>query len=344
MLTAQTIERLNAPELLRIRETHMQRLQAVFAGEDAEDSAFVLCGVDAGGVFMPALDDPQTFIHDRLNILAQSADILRDSRVFRPLAMSTNIYGVHFSDSIFGAEVIYHDEQWQVKLLQRKVGDLAPPELALSASWLLGQAMATIYRNAQLAVPLYGPPCFASALNVGINLYGEELLVAMMTDPDDAQHDLQVINDTLTAEHRWQQHFLPPAQMQQACPADRTQPPGFGQICGCSTQLLSRELYRDFIAPLDDALLFTYAHGGMIHLCGAHTQHIPTWRDIPSFRAFQLNDRAVGDLQQYFTGLRDDQILYLNPCEEMPLERIMEITRGHRVVIIANLQEPPKKR
>lgn len=344
MLTEETIDRLNDPELVNTREMHMQRLQAVFTGEDHSDSAFVLCGVDGGSVYMPGKDEPETFIHDRLNTLALSADALRDARVFRPMAMSTNIYGVHFSDSIFGAEVIYHDEQWQVKLLQHTVGNLAPPELTRSATWQLGKAFATIYRDAQLAVPLYGPPCFASVLNVGINLYGEELLVAMMTAPDDARHDLAVINDTLITEHRWQQHSLPPAQMQQGCPADRTQPPGFGQICGCSTQLLSREVYRDFIAPLDDALLSAYAHGGMIHLCGAHTQHIPTWRDIPSFRAFQLNDRAAGDLQQYFTGLRDDQILYLNPCEEMPLERIMDITRGHRVVIVANLQEPPKKR
>jgi len=180
-------------------------------------------------------------------------------------------------------------------------------------------------------------------LNIGVNLYGEELLVAMMTDPDAVAHDLAVINDVLKTMHRWYQANLSRAQLQQVVPGARTQPPGFGQLCGCTTQLLSREVYRDFIAPLDNALLSAYPHGGMIHLCGGHTQHIPTWREYPSFRAFQLNDRAAGDLALYYHGLRDDQVLYVNPCPEMPVEQIMAITGGRRVVIVDDLPEPPKK-
>ena len=106
-------------------------------------------------------------------------------------------------------------------------------------------------------------------------------------------------------------------------------------MCGCSTQLLSPELYRDFIAPLDDRLLSVYPHGGMIHLCGAHTQHIPVWRDMQSLRAIQLNDRAAEDLAYYFNNLRNDQILYVNPCDTMPIDRILAITGGRRTVLVA---------
>ena len=344
MLADQTRERLNDPELVRIRDEHMRRLQTIFDGVDKEDTAFVLAGVDGGGAFIPWQGDPLSFYHDKLNALAEHADALRNTRIFRPMAMTTNLYGVHFSDATFGAKVILHEGQWQSMLLTNRVGELPPPDLTRNTTWHLAQQVAEIYRDAQLSVPFYGVPGIASVLNVGINLYGAELLVAMLTDPEDARHDLAIINATLMDMHRRQQYLLPAAQMQQGCPGDRIQPPGFAQICGCSTQLLSRELYRDFIAPLDTALLAAYPHGGLIHLCGGHTQHIPTWRGIPAFRAFQLNDRAAGDLAHYFHGLRDDQILYVNPCEEMPLERIMEITGGHRVVIVANLEMPPKKK
>jgi hypothetical protein len=50
-------------------------------------------------------------------------------------------------------------------------------------------------------------------------------------------------------------------------------------------------------------------------------------------RALQINDRAAHDLETYFTELREDQIIYLNPCEGMTVEKAVKITRGHRLVI-----------
>jgi hypothetical protein len=95
-------------------------------------------------------------------------------------------------------------------------------------------------------------------------------------------------------------------------------------------------MYRDFVAPLDDELLSMYPHGGMIHLCGAHTQHIPTWRAMKSLRAIQVNDRATEDLEVYFNKLRDDQVIYLNPCPAMTARRALEITGGRRLVLVAD--------
>jgi hypothetical protein len=78
----------------------------------------------------------------------------------------------------------------------------------------------------------------------------------------------------------------------------------------------------------------------MIHLCGTHTHLIPIWREMASLRAVQMNDRAAEDLEIYFHELRDDQMLYVNPCANMPVERIMDITGGRRVVIVADIDEP----
>ena len=80
---------------------------------------------------------------------------------------------------------------------------------------------------------------------------------------------------------------------------------------------MSADLYRQFVAPFDGELLSAQPRGGMIHLCGAHTQHLPVWREMPELRAVQVNDRAAEDLEAYFTGLRDDQVIYLNPTATM---------------------------
>ena len=71
-------------------------------------------------------------------------------------------------------------------------------------------------------------------------------------------------------------------------------------------------------------------------MCGVHTQHTPVWRKMGALRAVQVNDRAAEDLGRYFGELRPDQILYVNPCEGMPMERILEITGGRRLVLVAD--------
>jgi hypothetical protein len=66
---------------------------------------------------------------------------------------------------------------------------------------------------------------------------------------------------------------------------------------------------------LDDEILSLYPGGGLIHLCGSHSQHIPTWRRMASVRAVQINDRATEDVELYLAGLREDQLLYVVPCD-----------------------------
>jgi len=329
-----------SPELIQTRDAHFVRLKALFAGETPEH-VFALCGYVGTGQSDPYLD-PERWVEEALDDLAANADQLRDASVFRPLVLEFDPYGVHFVDRMFGAEVFeLHDKwNWQAKCLETPIGDLRPPDLEADETWQLAWRLATTFVRVGVTVPLFGLPVIASALNIALNLYGQSILLAMVTRPEAARRDLEAINGVLCEMHRRCRSLLPVDQLQPVIAAYRTQPPGFGQICGCSTQLLSEGMYRDFIAPLDDAVLSVYPHGGMIHLCGAHTQHIPVWREMKSLRAIQLNDRAADDLPIYFRELREDQVFYVNPCDGMPVERIMAITGGRRTVIVADLTEP----
>ena len=70
----------------------------------------------------------------------------------------------------------------------------------------------------------------------------------------------------------------------------------------------------------------------MIHLCGAHAQHIPVWREMKALKSVQLNDRAAEDFEAFWRGLREDQIVYVNPTARMTTARILEISAGRRVI------------
>ncbi len=331
---------LNDPELIAARDAHFARLRSVFAGE-CLPRAFVLHGCAGVGEADP-YREPETWIRQAAESLAGKADALRDADVFRPLVIGFGPFGVHFVDRMFGAHVYeLQKNNWQVKPLDQPIGNLATPDMDTDDTWALAKCAAEAFVDLGVSVPLFGLPTIASALNVALNLYGQEILLAMHECPEAARRDLTTINDLLCFMHKWYLEHMPIEQLQPVVAGFRTQPPGHGQLCGCSTQLLPPGLYRDFVAELDDALLSTYPHGGMIHLCGTHTQHIPAWKEMRSLKCLQLNDRAAEDLAIYFHGLRDDQVFYVNPCPGMTVERIMEITGGRRVVIVADIMPPP---
>ena len=132
---------------------------------------------------------------------------------------------------------------------------------------------------------------------------------------------------------------IPAQQHQPVVACGRCQPPGHGQICGCTTQLLSPGLYEEFIMPLDDVLLGVYPHGGLIHLCGSHTQLIPLFAKMPHLKCVQLNDKAAEDLQFYVDGLRDDQVIYLNPCEGMTTKQALKLAGDKKIIIVYGYEE-----
>ena len=338
---ADTRNTLNEPALLRARDEHLRRLRQLFDGLAAAH-AFVLCGVQGRGQ-TDLYQRPERWVEEALDDLAGRAGALRDESIFRPLSINPWPYGVHFVDKLLGAEVFELDgqrENWQAHGLAAPIGTLQPPDLAAQPAWALARRLATAFLQTETLVPLFAPPVLSSPLNIALNLYGQDFLVALLGDPAAARHDLRVITDTIKALHLWYQRAVPFAQLQMVETLGRVQPPGHGQLCGCSTQVLSPEQYGEFVAPLDDELLALYPGGGLIHLCGVHTQHLPVWRAMKSLCALQLNDRAAEDLPHYFQGLRDDQVLYVNPCAAMPVPRIMDITGGRRTVIVADVVPP----
>jgi hypothetical protein len=279
---------------------------------------------------------PDDWVASALAAAARHANAASDDAVFRPLAVEFGSRGVHFVDALLGARTFRRHGQWWAQRLTTPVGALAPPDLDADEMWHDAREVAQAFVERGAEGALFGSPTLSSALNVAVNLYGERFLETLPTDPDAAFRDLATINTLLRDLHRWYREHVPHEQLQGVVAAHRCQPPGFGQLCGCSTQLLSAEMYRDFVAQPDADLLGDYPGGGMIHLCGGHTQHIPVWRDMSALRAVQLNDDAADDFEEYYRGLRDDQMLYLNPTATMTAARAISITGGRRLVVVAD--------
>lgn len=332
-LRASTRSILNDPDLLAIQRGWFARLESTFRG-DRQDDPVRLNGVFAS----PAADllDAEVWMPAALDDLAARADALRDPTEFRPLCVHPRPFGVRIVDRVLGAEV-YPDRSlplWHTRRLETPIGELPVPDLERNEVWLATRRHAELFVEADVRLPLFGNPALSNVLNTAMNLYGEELFVAMAMKPRKVRRDFEVINDAICAMHRFYLERIPTDQLQAGAAGLRTKPPGYGHVDGCATQLVSGEMYAEFVAPFDDAVVSLYPNGGMIHICGAHTQHIPTWASMQRVRAIQVNDRASEDLQAYLAGLRDDQVLYLQPTRTMTASRGRAIADDRRLVIM----------
>jgi hypothetical protein len=215
------------------------------------------------------------------------------------------------------------------------VGDLQTPDLARSEVY---QQAITLTRKAVEASGgrlLIGAPVLSCAINTGINLFGQRFLTAMVDAPADVHRAVGIITDVMLALMRDFAALIPDAIRRTSVPENRYAPPGHGLIDGCATQLVSARQYREFFYASDAAALGANPHGGMMHLCGAHRQHLPALRAMRELRSVQVNDRATDDLPHYVNGLRDDQILYVAPTEKYPAARVIEMVDTKRLVLQA---------
>lgn len=326
-------EILSDKKLVEKRDEWFAKLKGHYDGKYNEKRAFVIHGALARGISDP-YKEPEKWVDECLEDIAKNkaTAILNDNR-FVPVCVEYGIYGVHYIDKILGANVYFKDGQWYNDYLDTPIGELEEPDLDTNETFQLSFRAAKRFAEVGGSFPLFGLPTIASALNIAVNLYGQEILMEMLADPDNARKDLETINRTLVKIHKIFNEILPKEQLQPVVSWERTQPPAYGQICGCTTQLVSGSLYEEMILDLDEDVLNVYENGGMIHLCGNHAQHIENFRNMKSLKSVQLHDRAAEDLELYFKNLREDQLIYLVPCKGMTIEKAIAITGGKRLVV-----------
>ncbi|MCQ2399755.1 MAG: hypothetical protein MJ072_04545, partial [Clostridia bacterium] len=117
---------LDDEKLLRIQNGWFDRLQGVSDGKFDVGKGFRLKGILAPWTNV-IYEDPERFIDESLEFVANKAEVLLEEDVFRPLTVSCGAYGVHYIDKILGAEVFQRDD-WYNNYLTTPVGTLKAPD------------------------------------------------------------------------------------------------------------------------------------------------------------------------------------------------------------------------
>ncbi|MHC4562839.1 MAG: uroporphyrinogen decarboxylase/cobalamine-independent methonine synthase family protein [Planctomycetota bacterium] len=328
----ETYEILNDPELIAIRDDYFRRMQDVYDGTNDGQPAFVLSGLT------PPCEVPEgatleETMHLEFDAMATEAHLMRDPRIFRPVASGASSHGLSWDDDFFPLPK-EPDPVTKFRRIKLPVGSLDPPDLNKSEAWRNMKRSAEIFLEADVKLPLFSAYGVTGPIVEAVSLYGgEKFLLGLLDDPDAARSDLQVLADLAAGMRKWFVDNIPEQQLQGIIHRLRGQPPGYGQIDGCTLQLIGPDIYREIVGPLDNAILGVFPKGGMIHICGYHTHHIPFWREMENLKVLQLSGDAMTDLEIYHKELRDDQLVFVSPHATMLLPQIMEITQGRRVII-----------
>ena len=334
------------PQIEAAQAYHHARIVALYAGQTPRD-VIAIAGKTfgsshglAGRNDIDLLKQPEVWLADVLADMAANAEQAADRVTFRPLAIELDPLGVHFIDAILGAHVSICGPQYWSDELEIDLADFTLPDLSNSAVLRQGLRLARLAVQVSQGRLFVTTPVLSCAINVAINLFGQRLLEAMIERPEPARRVLRIVNAAIVAVTRAFFDAIPDEIQRNSVAENRYAPPGLGQIDGCATQLVSARHYREFLAGLDREVLGLSPRGGLMHLCGTHAHHISTWKAMPQLGAIQINDRAVNDLAAYFNGLREDQLLYVAPTPAFPVERILAVTRGRRIVLQCALERP----
>ncbi len=333
------------PEIEHVQARHQRRVAELYGGRQPEH-VIAIAGASygrshglAGTREIDMLARPEAWLADVIDDMASRAHLAADQVTFRPLTIEPDPWGVHYIDALFGAEVYFHEGQVWSDPLACDVADLQAPALADSPLFRQSLRLAELAVEAGQGKLLVTTPVLSCPINIAINLFGERFLEALVERPDAARRALRIVTDVIVACTRAFFDVIPQDIRRGTVAANRYAPPGYGFLDGCATQLVSGAHYRDFIAPLDAEILRLSPHGGMIHLCGGHGQHIAAWRGMSELKSVQVNDRATDDLPLYVAGLRPSQVLYIAPTEKTPVDRALELARGRPVILQCELAE-----
>jgi hypothetical protein len=190
-----------------------------------------------------------------------------------PQPSMSDAYGNYFMPALFGCPIVYPPDQAPANLpLSASFDDMAAlqvPDLATSP--VVRRAMA----EARALQDRYG--CCSGAINTGspinvaVNLYGEQFLLASALAPAIARHVLYVIAETEFRLYRELSSVVDPASF----PLPEISF-GYGN---CPAVMFSPRIYREVVLPVDRWVRRQVAQLHLHH-CGVFDDYIELYRQL----------------------------------------------------------------
>ena len=320
--------------LFAAQHQHQERMLALLSGRQCDRVPLF----DYAAFQLPTVGpyEPEQWLEEALHHFRVNLESYCDPVTWRVPGVALCRYGLHFTSAVLGCTIREKANQpWCISLAKmgQSPQDFRVPNLddnAVFKDMLRLLCFVADATRCRLPIEL---PFLAEPLLAAVDLFGSEFLILLAEGDELADSILADISSLVLMMRSKLRAAVPQADLRDyhtcACPM----PNGYTFVHGCSTHLVSAQTYRNHVAELDSMHLTRQACGGCLHLCGKHTQHIHTWRDMPGLLAVQLNAAASMDLEYYWRELRQDQFIVVWVDTQMPWQKAMELTRGRRLAL-----------
>lgn len=192
----------------------------------------------------------------------------------RPILGTDYLAAGYLYSELMGCEIRYQpDNSPQVLCRNLEIEEaaaLSAPVLAESEVWARTQRqidwLQQTFGRVEIHVNLQG------IQNVAMDLLGEELLIAYYTEPELAQKVLQTVTD-LTIDVGRRFRMLSDELSGGVTAIIRRDAPKAYLTSNCTVEMISNEMYEQFLLPMDQQLAETFSPFA-IHHCGKSMEHV----------------------------------------------------------------------
>lgn len=281
---------LHMDEVARLQDYHL----AVWRGEAATGQVPVLCNPTVPMIFRSAglswhkvLTDMDCMLDFVLNMVHYHLRVKDDY-----IPMIRPEYGTYSMSSAFGVDFssLLDDPSASIKpvLSRSDVEKLEKPDIKTAGILpRLFETFEFFLRNVPAGVRV-GQANLQGHYNTAWFLRGHDLLLDLYDCPELVHHLLDVITDTYIAANRMQKDLLGEDGYTAWTPYRGTTGVFSTRITECSVQLISADMYREFVLPYDSRIAreFGPVH---IHICGQSLHHVDGLLEIPGLVGFEYN-------------------------------------------------------
>lgn len=192
----------------------------------------------------------------------------------RPLLGSDLLAAGYLYSQIMGCDIIYQDNNSpQVvcrELDEDTIGEAEAVDLDTNAIWLATQKqidyLSEKYGHVETYINLMG------IQNIAMDLMGQELMVSYYTAPDELEELLTKITDLSIAIGRRFKALSPQVSAGVTAITKQTVPDCY-LTSNCSVEMISNDLYEEFLLKHDQRLAREFGNFG-IHHCGQTMEHV----------------------------------------------------------------------
>jgi len=285
-------------------------------------------------------EDRDAWMENQLRaVKANVQEALESVSLYYPIIEMFSLYGTHYMDKLFGAGVKSNEGQFWSEPVPYAVAEIEEPDF--DGNPLIAQTLdlARWIKQKTEERFLISMPDVGCPLNIAINLFGERFLMELALDPEASRRALQIIARATCRVYDMLIEAVGLETLRCHNAYYVYTPCDYAGLSICATQLISADHFSELVADADDASVPSVYKGVIQHICGRSTQHVPELAARKKIKGVQLNDAGADDFEAYFRGLRKDQIVYVCPTEKMTLEKILSISGGNRIIILARLEE-----